>query len=129
MNVRGNTHQKIMANKEIGELVKILGFKHNMEYTLENMSSLRYGNLMIMTDQDQYGSHIKGLIINFIHIIEEFITPIVKATKGNQSQPFFSLPEFEEWKEQNKNWHSYSLKYYKGLGTSTSKEEKNTFLI
>ena len=44
---------------------------------------------MIMTDQDQDGSHIKGLIINFIHsqwpallkhnFVEQFITPLVKV--------------------------------------------------
>jgi hypothetical protein len=75
--------------------------------------------------QDQDGSHIKGLIINFIHhnwpellrlpFIEEFITPIVKATKGNQSQSFFSLPEFFEWKKNTDNWHTYKVKYYKGM--------------
>ena len=51
---------------------------------------LRYGHLMIMTDQDHDGSHIKGLIMNFLHhfypsllkvngFLLEFITPIVKV--------------------------------------------------
>ena len=127
-----------MDTSKLGHLVKILGLNCCTVYTRENMSTLRYGKLMIMTDQDEDGSHIKGLIINFIHyahpellklnFIEEFITPIVKATKGNQSQSFFSIPELEEWKGKNKNWHKYRLKYYKGLGTSTSEEAKEYFL-
>ena len=56
----------------------------------ESAKQLRYGHLMIMTDQDTDGSHIKGLIMNFFHhfyptllkvpgFLLEFITPIVKA--------------------------------------------------
>lgn len=67
---------------------QILGLQHKREYT--DVSSLRYGHLMIMTDQDHDGSHIKGLLINFIHhfwpsllkvdgFLQEFITPIVKV--------------------------------------------------
>ena len=137
MNVRGNTHKKIMENKEIGHLVKILGLNRSTIYTKDNMNTLRYRHLMIMTDQDEDGSHIKGLIINFIHeahpelsklgFLQQFITPIVKITKGKQSQSFFSIPELDEWKGRTKNWQKYRLKYYKGLGTSTSEEAKEYF--
>lgn len=76
--------------------------------------------------QDQDGSHIKGLLINFIHhnwpsllqmdFLEEFITPIVKVFKGsNQEISFFSLPEFEEWKVATPNWNTWRIKYYKGV--------------
>ncbi|TKR76463.1 hypothetical protein L596_017593 [Steinernema carpocapsae] len=90
-----------------------------------------------MADQDQDGSHIKGLVISFIHhkwpslirrnFIEEFITPIIKATKGREEQSFFSIPEYIEWRQNTDNWHTYRIKYYKGLGTSTSKEAKEYF--
>lgn len=89
---------KIMGNEEIKNLVKILGLQYGKKYQdSSEMKSLRYGHLMIMADQDQDGSHIKGLVINFIHhnwpnllklnFIEEFITPIVKVhTDYNNSQ-------------------------------------------
>lgn len=138
LNVREATHKQIMENKEINEMVKIIGLTYKKKYnSIEDLKSLRYGKLMIMTDQDQDGSHIKGLLINFIHhnwpsllrlpFLEEFITPIVKATKGSSSLSFFSLPELQEWKSQTDNWHTYKIKYYKGLGTSTSKEAKDYF--
>ena len=52
----------------------------------------------------------------------------LKVTKGkDQSQSFYSLPEFNEWKNETDNWHTWKVKYYKGLGTSTSKEAKEYF--
>ncbi|XP_050072339.1 DNA topoisomerase 2 [Anopheles maculipalpis] len=139
LNVREATHKQILENAEINNLIKILGLQYKKKYlTMEDLKTLRYGKLMIMTDQDQDGSHIKGLLINFIHtnwpellrlpFLEEFITPIVKATKKNGEElSFFSLPEFEEWKADTPNSHTYNIKYYKGLGTSTSKEAKEYF--
>lgn len=138
LNVREATHKQIVENAEICNLIKILGLNYQKKYnTVEDMKTLRYGKLMIMTDQDQDGSHIKGLLINFIHhnwpellkqeFLEEFITPIVKATKRKEVLSFYSLPEFEEWKSNTPNHNTYSIKYYKGLGTSTSVEAKEYF--
>lgn len=138
LNVREATLKQIAENAEINNLIKILGLQYKRKYNnIKDMKSLRYGKIMIMTDQDQDGSHIKGLLINFIHynwpellkqdFLEEFITPIVKVTKRSEQLSFYSLPEFEEWKSTTPNYQTYSVKYYKGLGTSTSKEAKEYF--
>lgn len=138
LNVREATHKQILENAEINNIIKIMGLQYKKKYeSMDDLKTLRYGRLMVMTDQDQDGSHIKGLLINFIHhnwpsllrlpFLEEFITPIVKASKGKEEKSFYSLPEFEEWKNETPNWPSYKVKYYKGLGTSTAKEAKEYF--
>uniref|UniRef100_A0A3Q2X055 DNA topoisomerase 2 n=1 Tax=Haplochromis burtoni TaxID=8153 RepID=A0A3Q2X055_HAPBU len=138
LNVREATHKQIMENAEINNIIKIVGLQYKKSYDdPESLRSLRYGKIMIMTDQDQDGSHIKGLLINFFHhnwpsllkhtFLEEFITPIVKATKNKQELAFYSIPEFDEWKKHTENYKTWHIKYYKGLGTSTSKEAKEYF--
>jgi DNA topoisomerase II len=135
LNVREASHKQIMANAEIQNIVKILGLQFGKEY--ESAKGLRYGHLMIMADQDHDGSHIKGLIINFLHhfwpsllkidgFLQQFITPIVKVTRGSKAVSFFTLPEYRAWRESAsaKGW---AIKYYKGLGTSTAKEAKEYF--
>ena len=67
LNVREATHAQIMKNEEIKNVVEILGLKFGVTYDETNIKTLRYGHLMIMADQDHDGSHIKGLVINFIH--------------------------------------------------------------
>ncbi|XP_069814764.1 DNA topoisomerase 2-beta [Dendropsophus ebraccatus] len=138
LNVREASHKQIMENAEINNIIKIVGLQYKKSYDdQESLKSLRYGKIMIMTDQDQDGSHIKGLLINFFHhnwpsllkhnFLEEFITPIVKATKNKQEMSFYSIPEFDEWKKQIENQKLWKIKYYKGLGTSTAKEAKEYF--
>ncbi|KAM7530082.1 hypothetical protein LguiB_033492 [Lonicera macranthoides] len=138
LNVREATDYQIHENMEIQNIIEILGLERGKQY--ESVEPLRYGHLMIMTDQDHDGSHIKGLLINFIHslwpsllkmpsFLVEFITPIVKATNKNGCVvSFYSMPEYEMWKESlGGNTSGWSIKYYKGLGTSTSMEGKSYF--
>uniref|UniRef100_A0A2K6K1T2 DNA topoisomerase 2 n=1 Tax=Rhinopithecus bieti TaxID=61621 RepID=A0A2K6K1T2_RHIBE len=136
LNVREASHKQIMENAEINNIIKIVGLQYKKSYDdAESLKTLRYGKIMIMTDQDQDGSHIKGLLINFIHhnwpsllkhgFLEEFITPIVKQNK--QELSFYSIPEFDEWKKHIENQKAWKIKYYKGLGTSTAKEAKEYF--
>ncbi|TRY99029.1 hypothetical protein DNTS_024575 [Danionella cerebrum] len=126
LNVREATHKQIMENAEINNIIKILGLQYKKSYDdPDSLKSLRYGKIMIMTDQDQDGSHIKGLLINFFHhnwpsllkhtFLEEFITPIVKANKNKQEMSFYSIPEFEEWKKHTESFKTWHIKYYKGL--------------
>jgi len=54
LNVREATHKQILENAEINNLIKILGLQYKKKYeTREDMKTLRYGKMMIMTDQDQ----------------------------------------------------------------------------
>jgi len=138
LNVRDATLKQMMSNEEIQNIIKILGLDLNREYDAE-LKGLRYGSLMIMADQDHDGSHIKGLLINLIHawwptlakmpgFLKEFFTPIVKVRKGKETISFYTMPEYEAWKEKTDNGKGWGKpKYYKGLGTSTSKEAKEYF--
>jgi len=147
LNVREAKYTQVANNDEIQNIVKIMGLKRDVEYTEETVKKLRYGSIMIMADQDHDGSHIKGLLINFLHwynkslllipgFLREFITPIVKATKGKKEcKIFYTLPEYESWIESldeneetiAKELKKWKIKYYKGLGTSTAKEAKEYF--
>ncbi|KAB8264230.1 DNA topoisomerase [Aspergillus pseudonomiae] len=141
LNVRDATFEQISKNAEIQNIKNFLGLQHKKEYT--DTRGLRYGHLMIMTDQDHDGSHIKGLLINFLQaqfpsllkipeFLIEFITPIIKVWKGDPKNPtkqrsFFTMPEYEAWKEEHRHERGWDHKYYKGLGTSTTEDAQVYF--
>src|SRR6266540_5392165 len=136
LNVRDASQKQIEKNKEVQELKQILGLQHDKQYN--SINDLRYGKLMIMTDQDLDGSHIKGLIINFFDhfypsllkqpgFLQEFITPIVKCTKNDKTISFFTLTEYKEWKRSNNDGRGWTIKYYKSLAHHTLNEIKEYF--
>ncbi|KAL2817587.1 DNA topoisomerase [Aspergillus granulosus] len=141
LNVRDASFDQISKNQEIQNIKNFMGLQHKKEYT--DTRGLRYGHLMIMTDQDHDGSHIKGLLVNFLHaqfpsllkipeFLIEFITPIIKVWKGDPKNPtkqisFFTLQEYENWKEQHGHERGWDHKYYKGLGTSSTEDAQVYF--
>jgi len=147
LNVRDAPKSQIIKNTEITNLKQVLGLKHKVKYNDKvRIRSLRYGKVMIMTDQDYDGSHIKGLMINLFHaewpeliqqkmfgpngnesFMEQFITPIVVASKGNTKHSFYTVPEYEKWKKANNEGKGWKVKYYKGLGSWQRKDGKEHF--
>ena len=137
LNTRGEGKEKyISQNQEIIDIKRIMGLQEGKEYT--TLESLRYGKIMIMTDQDVDGTHIKGLIINFMSkwpsllkfdgFLNGFLTPIVKVKKNSKTTlNFYNIYEYEKWIETNGSSKGWSSKYYKGLGTSTPNEAKEYF--
>ena len=137
MNVKDATLQKISDNAEITALKKILGLEQNKKYT--DVSDLRYGSIMIMTDQDHDGSHIKGLLFNIFQslwnslykidgFLTSMLTPIIKASnsKGEVIQ-FYNMTDYKKWLETDISKKNWKIKYYKGLGTSKDEEAKDYF--
>lgn len=135
LNVRDASPKQLMDNEEIKNIKQILGLQQGKTYN--SVKDLRYGGIILLTDQDVDGFHIKGLLINCLHYfwpslvkLNEFIhalaTPIVKVSKNKDSTSFYNLTDYESWRNEN-NTKGWNIKYYKGLGTSSSKEAKEYF--
>jgi DNA topoisomerase-2 len=133
LNVSEATAVQLKTNEEIANIRQILGIT-GKKYV--EGQKLRYGRIMIMTDQDLDGAHIKGLVLNFIKSLgldklegfsASFVTPIVKATKAGKTKAFYSSQEFDKWLAENEKGKGWKIKYYKGLGTSVDKEAREYF--
>lgn len=142
LNVRGEKAMKISENKEIGDIKKILGLETGRNYaTITDVNqNLRYGKILFMTDQDLDGSHIKALCVNLFHSewsslikIPGFLsfmnTPILRAKKGNVVKLFYNDGEYKTWKDSlgATGISGWTVKYFKGLGTSQSADFKQYF--
>lgn len=88
MNACDVSVDKIAANAEISAIKQILGLQNGRNYA--STSELRYGRIMLMTDADLDGSHIKGLVMNLFAqqwpsllrlegFVTSMLTPIVKV--------------------------------------------------
>ena len=137
MNVKDAAVSKISDNAEITAIKKIMGLEQNKNYT--DTKNLRYGKIMILTDQDHDGSHIKGLLFNVFQsmwpslykidgFLTSMLTPIIKASNSKGDvMVFYNMSDYEQWLHSAGKQGTWKIKYYKGLGTSKDDEAKSYF--
>jgi DNA gyrase/topoisomerase IV subunit B len=134
MNALTNPMSKITANNEFKELMSTLGLTFSKDNTAAKMT---HENIVIMTDQDVDGAHIKGLWFAFFQRFVPDIfemgklwildTPIkvAKNAKEELIKPFFTEQEFLAYmKKGNK---PSIVEYKKGLGSFNPKEYNDVF--
>ena len=126
--------KKLNDNNEINSIKKAMGLQSGKTY--KNIDELRYGKIMILADQDEDGTHIKGLVFNMFHtlwpslykyegFLNSMLTPVIKAKKAGKQLQFYSVKDYDKWKDTTLG--KWNIKYYKGLGTSTPQEAREYF--
>jgi DNA topoisomerase-2 len=133
LNVRNASVDAISKNKEVSTLMQILGL--TLGKPVLSLDELNYRKLVIFSDQDPDGAHIGGLLLNLIHAlfpsllaldpayVQRFPTPLVRATHKRTGHVacFYAKAAYDAWSAQQGAAAShYNIRYFKGLGTSTS---------
>jgi DNA topoisomerase-2 len=135
MNAMNNTAGKVNANKEIQNLKQVLGLRHGIDYgNNKEFSTLNYGKVILLCDQDVDGFHISGLSLlifrqefptlykrNYISIMN---TPIIRVKIPRSITPveFYTVSHYKKWEIGHKKIlgnRNTEVRYYKGLGTNS----------
>jgi Type IIA topoisomerase (DNA gyrase/topo II, topoisomerase IV), B subunit len=139
LNISKASLNKQLQNKEVQTISKILNLSANLDYNLEkNRKTLRYGKVILLTDSDDDGIHIKALLMNFfycfnktlydIKFVHSLNTPIIRIYFKTSHLNFYTDQTFREYMLSNVVKPS-RIKYYKGLGShSEGKETKDCFI-
>jgi len=134
INVAKHADKRVSENAEVKSIIDILGLRKNVDYRIrENLLTLRYGGIIMATDQDDDGHHIKGLIMNliatsyptlieagFLRSLSTAVVALPLKKSTTEQKLFFSNPDFAKWQEtapeEEKKRYGRPI-YYKGLGS------------
>lgn len=123
LNVEKSRLDRILNNNEIRSMITAFGTGIGGEF---DISKARYHKIVIMTDADVDGAHIRTLLLTFFYrfmrpLIEAgyvYIAqpPLFKLTQGKQKYYVFNERELEKLKSELKPTPKWSISRYKGLG-------------
>ncbi len=121
LNVEKASPNKIFNNEEIRAIITACGTGVGEQF---NINKLRYGKIIIMSDADVDGSHIRALLLTFFYrYMPELIKqghiyvaqpPLYKLTKGKEIYYFYSDDSLQ--KKLNELGNNVTVQRFKGLG-------------
>ncbi|MDE6645880.1 MAG: DNA topoisomerase (ATP-hydrolyzing) subunit B [Malacoplasma sp.] len=142
LNVEKAKSEKIFANDEIINLITAIGAGVGPEFKIDK---LRYNKIILMTDADVDGSHIRILLLTFFFrymqpLLENgnvYIAqpPLFKFSVGKSFKYAYDQKTLDDFKKENSKV-KYQIQRYKGLGEmnpdqlwETTMDPKNRLLL
>ena len=132
LNVEKTRVEKALDNAEIRAMITAFGTGYGSEF---DISKLRYDKIIIMTDADVDGSHIRILLLTFFYrylrpIIEQghvyaALPPLYRISKGKEIFYAYTEEERVKYLEEHPGT-GYEIQRYKGLGEMDAVQLKET---
>jgi DNA gyrase subunit B len=136
LNVEKARLDKILDNEEIKNIVTALGVGLGAGTEEADLTRLRYHKLILMTDADVDGAHIRTLLLTFIYrylrtLLESgyiYIAqpPLYRAKKGNDEEYCWTDDQLAEAVEGMGGMKGVTIQRYKGLGEMNPDQLWNT---
>ncbi|NJN92263.1 MAG: DNA topoisomerase (ATP-hydrolyzing) subunit B [Leptolyngbyaceae cyanobacterium SL_5_14] len=124
LNIEKTDDAKIYKNTEIQALITALGLGIKGEEF--DASQLRYHRIVVMTDADVDGAHIRTLLLTFFYRYQRSMVdqgyvyiacpPLYKVERGRQHQYCYSDRELNQITSQFPANANYTIQRFKGLG-------------
>lgn len=121
LNAEKKRLDQVLGNEEFRSLITALGTNIDESFNLDN---LKYHKVIILSDADQDGAHIRAILLTFFfRYMKDLITaghvyigmpPLYKIAKG--SKVIYAYDDKELTKATKSMGKGYTLQRYKGLG-------------